>query len=250
VLTRLVGTPVQWIALGVGIYAAFSWAQTLARRDPVGFALIFRTPSLRLASLAFAFLAFTGYGLGFWTPPFFVRMHGVAEGRAGLVLGATSALAGWLGATIGGLTADRWRQVTPNGRLWVAVLTALLPLPLAFWALTTPSVVTAYVLVFPVTVTTSLWLGAGASTVQDLVLPRLRATASATYLLVVTFVGLALGPYTVGRLSVAFGDLRRGMLCSLCANVLVVLFALLAMRHLGRDAASLRERARAAGEPL
>ena len=57
---------------------------------------------------------------------------------------------------------------------------------------------------------------------QDLVPPRLRATAAAAYLLVVTFVGLALGPYTVGRLSVAFGDLRRAMLMALAANVVSV----------------------------
>ena len=63
----------------------------------------------------------------------------------------------------------------------------------------------------------SLWIGPGASTVQDLVLPRMRGSASAAYLLVVTFIGLALGPYTVGRLSVALGDLRTALLCALIA---------------------------------
>ena len=60
-----------------------------------------------------------------------------------------------------------------------------------------------------------MWIGPGASTVQDLVLPRMRATASAAYLLVVTFIGLALGPYTIGRLSVALGDLRTAILLAL-----------------------------------
>jgi hypothetical protein len=32
-------------------------------------------------------MAFLGYGIGFWTPPFFVRFHGVDEREAGLVLG-------------------------------------------------------------------------------------------------------------------------------------------------------------------
>ena len=57
-----------------------------------------------------------------------------------------------------------------------------------------------------------MWIGAGASTVQDLVLPRMRAVASAFYLLVLTFVGLALGPYTVGQLSdLPSGDLALAM---------------------------------------
>jgi hypothetical protein len=58
---------VQWIALGIGLYAAFSWAQTLALRDPPAFRLLFRTPSLAFACTGYTFLAFSGYGVGFWT---------------------------------------------------------------------------------------------------------------------------------------------------------------------------------------
>ena len=249
-LTRVLGNPAQWIALGVGLYAAVSWTQALRLRDPVAFALIFRTPSIRLSALAFSFLAFTGYALGFWVPPFFVRVHGVSEAEAGLLLGGTAAVAGWLGATAGGLLADRWRARTPTGRLRVAMLTATLPVPLAICVLTTHSTTLAYLLNVPTIALQSTWLGAGASTVQDLVLPRMRATASAAYLLLLTFVGLALGPYTVGRLSVALGDLRTAMLLALSANALALVFAALAARHVARDEASLLARARAAGERI
>jgi MFS family permease len=234
------GSPPQWIALALGCYAAFSWAQALALRDAEGFAHIFRTPSLRHAALCFGLLAFTGYGLGFWIPPFFVRLHGVSEAQVGSIVGGTAALAGWLGVVLGGVLGDRWRTSSPNGRLHVCLLTALLPVPLSFWMLTTPSTATAYVLNFPVTLLVSMWIGCGASTVQDLVPPRLRATASAAYLLVLTFVGLALGPYTIGRLSLALGDLRQAMLCGLLVNLAAVAFALGAMRHLARDEARLR----------
>jgi hypothetical protein len=40
------------------------------------------------------------------------------------------------------------------------------------------------------------------------------------------------------------------MRVALVVNGLAVVFLLLAMRHLGRDEESLRERARAAGEPI
>jgi MFS family permease len=94
-----------------------------------------------------------------------------------------------------------------------------------------------------------MWIGPGASTVQDLVLPRMRASASAAYLLVVTFIGLALGPYTIGYLSFVLGDLGRGILASLVASLLALLFSLLATRHLEREESNLLTRARALGEP-
>ena len=54
----------------------------------------------------------------------------------------------------------------------------------------------------------SAWVGAAVATLQDLVLPRMRATAGATYILGTTMVGLALGPYFAGKMSVLTGSLR------------------------------------------
>lgn len=240
------GSPPQWIALGLGVYATFSWAQALALRDRAAFALIFRTPSLRYAGLGFSLLAFTGYGLGFWSAPFFVRVHGMREASVGLILGGTAAAAGWFGVTFGGLWSDRWRQRAPCARLYVGMCTALFPLPFVVWMLMTNNTTVALLLNIPAAMCTSMWIGPGASTVQDLVLPRMRAIAAAAYLLVVTFIGLALGPYTVGRLSVAFGDLRAAMLVALTVNLLSVVLLALAARHLQRDEATRLARARAA----
>jgi MFS family permease len=248
VLIGTVGSAAQWIALGIGVYAAASWLQALALRDRSSHALIAGTPSMRAAALGFSLLAFLGYGVGFWLPTFFIRAHGVEASRAGLVLGVTSAAAGWLGTTLGGLWADRRRLRTPAGRVQVGAAGPLFSVPLAVWMLVTGSTTLAFVLAFPVTVASSLWIGPGASTVQDLVLPRMRGSASAAYLLVVTFVGLALGPYTIGRLSVALGDLRIALLCSLVAGLVGSTLLLLAARHIARDESTRLERARAAGE--
>ena len=248
VLIATLGSAAQWIALGIGLYAGVSWLQALALRDRPTHALIARTRSLRLAALGFSLLAFVGYGVGFWLPTFFIRAHGVEASRAGLVLGVTSAAGGWLGTTLGGLWADRRRLHTPAGRLHVGAAGPLFSVPLAVWMLLTPSTSLAFVLAFPVTMASSLWIGPGASTVQDLVLPRMRGSASAAYLLVVTFVGLALGPYTVGRLSVALGDLRIALLCALGAGLVGAGLLLLASRHIARDEATRFERAQAAGE--
>ncbi|MDJ0866372.1 MAG: MFS transporter [Myxococcota bacterium] len=240
----------QWVALGIGLYAAVSWAQGLVLRDPPAARLILRTPTLVWSCLGLSFLAFSGYGVGYWTAPFFLRVHEIPIERAGLILGGTAAAAGWIGVALGGVLADAWRRRTPPGRLYVAAIGALLPAPILPWMLSTESTTLALVLNFPLAASGSMWIGVGASTVQDLVLPRMRATASAAYLLVITFIGLALGPYLIGHLSDALGGLRSAMLIALGANALAFVCLLIAARSLARDETSLRERARAAGEPV
>lgn len=248
-LTRTLGGAVQWVALGIGCYAAVSWLQALALRDRPTSALLTGTPSLRYAAAGFSLLAFVGYGLGFWLPTYFMRVFGAEAGQTGLILGGVSAVGGWLGTTLGGVWADARRRRSPAGRLQVGAACPLLTLPLAVWLLMTDSSLLAFVLAFPMTLASSLWIGPGASTVQDLVLPRMRGSASAAYLVVITFVGLALGPYTVGRLSVALGDLRTAMLCALVAGVVGAALLLVAARHVAHDEATRTARARAAGEP-
>ena len=258
-LITLLGTPSQWIALGIGLYAAFSWAQGLVLRDPATFAMIFRSRALTYGVAGYSFLAFTAYGIGFWTPPFFMRVHGVNLTETGAVLGLTAALCGWFGVTLGGVVADRLRQYTPNARLWVGVFTASAPVPFGVLLLTTESTTAAYAYNAILSVGVSMWIGPAASTVNDLVMPRMRAMASAFYIMVITFVGLALGPYAIGRTSDALEvvggfepteSLRSAMLLALLANAVAVSFLLLATRYLPAEETSRLARARAAGESV
>jgi len=246
-LVAATGDTAQWSALAVGLYAAVSWSQALALRDRESFDLIFRTRSLRWAVLGFASLAFTGYGVGFWAAPFIQRFHGVSPSDSGVALGAIIAAGGWLGVTAGGITADRWRLTRVTGRLRLAVAAALAPLPLAVGFVGTGDVRIAYALFFGLAMLNAVWVGAGAATVTDLVYPRMRATASAAYLLVVTFIGLAMGPWAIGRMSVALGDLRAALLLAFAANLVAAGFLVAAARHLAQDEAALRRRSRAGG---
>jgi MFS family permease len=243
------GSPAQWIALAIGLYAAFSWCQALGRRDRSTFTLILRTRSMRYTGLAFGCIAFVGYGIGYWTPPFFIRQHGISTAEAGAILGGTAAAAGFLGVALGGIVADRLRKVSVNGRLWVGLFAACTILPLGWVVFTTESLLLAYVLNFPLTMVSAMWIGPGASTLQDLVLPRMRGTCGALYLLTVTFMGLALGPYTIGELSGYFdNNLTPALLIGMSVSIAAILFLLLAMRFLPEDQATLVSRAREAGE--
>ena len=247
-LARLFGTPAQWWSLAVGAYAAVSWAQSLWLRDRPSATLFFGTPALRNACLGFGFLSFSGYALGFWLPSFFVRLHGLPVAEVGLVYGGAAAAGGFLGVTLGGLAADRWRRRAAGGRLYVGLLNATLPIPLGLATLWSDDAAVAYAMSLPLSAAAALWLGPGASTVQDLVLPRMRSLASAAFLLVVTLIGLCLGPYSVGRLSVATGDLRVALSLGLVGYLVGAIFLLRAARTLAHDEATRVERARAAGE--
>ena len=248
VLVMTLGNPPQWIALAIGVYATISWAQGLALRDPPTATLILKTRSWVLVVLGLSLLAFSGYGIGYFSAPFFIRYHDVPIGRLGFTLGGITAAFGFLGITTAGVFADYWRARNPRGRLYVAILAALVPIPIGLWMLYTPSTPLAFALMAIVAMTGAAWLGVGGSTIQDLVLPRMRGSATAVYILSVTLIGLALGPFTVGLVSDWSGELRLGLIVALGVNVVAALLIAWSARYLEADENSLRDRARAAGE--
>jgi MFS family permease len=240
----------QWVAVGFGALVAFTYAQQLRQTDPPAYELIFRTRSLRLATLGFSLLAFNGYSILFWIPAFYVRYHNLRLADIGLVIGLISSMAGLMGVTLGGFLADRFRRRSPSGRLWVGMANALVPIPFSLVSLFTTNATLSLALLAFVQIAASLWVGAGISTVQDLVLPRMRARASAVFLLFVTLLGLAMGPFVIGRLSDLLGDLRLAMLFGLFVSFTAATLFLAASRTVGMDESSRTARARAAGEPI
>ncbi|MEM6709146.1 MAG: MFS transporter [Pseudomonadota bacterium] len=253
-LHLLVPSAIQWTALGIGVYAAGSWIQGQRRIDPMSYRLMFGSRSFVLVTLGFPVISFMTYGIGFWMPPYIVRHFAVPLSEAGTVLGLSAAVGGYLGITLGGLWADRWRRSNVNARLYIGVLVPVLTVPLIVGLLTTDSVVMAYGYNLLLSVTSTLWIGSAASTVTDLVLPQQRGTASAYYVLMNTFLGLALGPFAIGQLSDRFARtgmaadaaLSSAMLVSLSVLVVAIVALLLATRTLGADEASKTERAAAA----
>ena len=250
----LMPSAIQWIALGLGVYAATSWVQALKLREADTFAMMFRSKAFVLASTGFPCLSFVTYGMGFWGPPFMLRVHEVNLAEAGMLLGLGAAVGGWLGVTLGGVLSDRLKARTPNARLWVGVMAAVLSLPSAFLFLLTDSPWVAYAASFAFSMTSPMWVGGGASTVNDLVMPHMRATASAYYILMITFVGLALGPFMIGQISDAYiasglGDgpaLRNGMMWSIALFAASTTLLSLAMRYLPGEEAARDERVRSA----
>ncbi|WBH17318.1 spinster family MFS transporter [Sphingomonas radiodurans] len=239
----------QWIAVGIGCYAVFSWASALRYRDPPTFALIVGTPAFLCTVVAYGLNAFLSYAAGFWAAPYAMRDLGVSPAEAGLILGGQGALSGFLGVTVGGILGDRLRRRHPGGRLIMVALGAVLPAPFMAIGFTTDTPMVLYVCLFLAQFTASWGLGSSAATTQDLVLPRMRGAATATYFVGTTLLGLAMGPYLAGRVSSLTGSLSTGMLSLLVTVPITFVAAIAAFRLVPAAEASREARARAAGEP-
>jgi hypothetical protein len=262
-LIWLTGDLPQWSAYGLGVYAVFSWIQALKHRDPATYALIWGRPLVVLLVIAFGSISFVTYATSFWIPYFVeqnfytspmapaVYIDGMtAKEEVGTIIGWTAAVSAAAGVILGGYLSDLWRERDPRGRLFVNMVAALAPIPLVAFLLTTDSLLGFY-LVNPVAhLIASSWVGAAVATLQDLVLPRMRGTAGATYILGTTMVGLALGPYFAGKVSVLAGDLGTGIAALYLMPPLTVLALWLVSRQIKKLEESKVDCARSAGERL
>jgi MFS family permease len=248
-LARVTGDTAQWVGFGVGAYAIASWFQVLAATDRPTFVLILGSRAPVLALLGFGGIGFIVYSLTFWVPPYTMRTFGVAPHVAGLALGVPSGFAAGVGCVAGGYLSDAWKRRDPRGRLFVCASAMLAVAPLTVVMVTTHDVWTVYAL-FPLqSALVYTYLGSGAAAIQDCVLPRMRGVAGAIYLLSLSILGLALGPYTTGKVAALTGSLRLGILSMLAVIPPTLVLLWLAAQGLGEAEASRVERARAAGEP-
>jgi MFS family permease len=256
-LVRAVGAPEQWFALALGVYATLSWAQGLALRDPPSFALLFRCRALAYTILGVSASSFVTYAFMFWTAPLLLRKHGITPTEAGFFMLVANVAGGLLGVTLGGVTSDRLKRRTPNGRLYLITAAMVAHIPAGLLLLLTLSLPVAYAAVIAFNVASTAWVGSATAIVHELVLPRMRALGAAVLLLMYTFVGLALGPFAVGRLSDLFtaggstpgAALQSALTLGMIPLGLALLMLALATRHLPAAESTRLARARAAGEP-
>lgn len=249
-MTMFAGTWPQWLAIAIAGYAIVSWAQSLKRRDLPTYSLIWKTPTFLALVGAFGVISMYNYSFGFWGAPYAIRELGADRADAGFFLGGGAALGGFLSILAGGRTADHLRLRNPSGRLLVAMAAVVLPVPFVAIQFTTASLTIFYIMGFMFSLTGSLWVGLAAATFQDMVLPRMRGAATATFLLGTTVIGLGMGPFLGGQFSEALGSLGHAMLVLLLFTPIPLLLLLYAYRTLPATEASRIERARAAGEPI
>ncbi len=258
-MIQLTGNFPQWSAVGFGYYAVFSWASSLRAKDPATFRLIWGTPAFICTTIGYGLVALAAYALAFWSAPYAETVLGLPKKELALILGANGALSGFLGVIIGGAVADGLRKKNPAGRILVVIMGVLGPIIPIGIGYTTDNAILFYVMNFVAVMLGATALGAAAATTQDLVLPRMRGTATAAFFLGTTLVGLSFGPYMVGQISdlagtmvdgKLVGDLRVGILSLIAIAPAALALLIYAYRSVPKAERTIVERARDAGEPV
>ena len=197
-------------------------------------------------------VSLAAYGLAFWSAPYAEQVLKLPKEQLAFWLGANGAVSGFVGVIVGGRVADALRAKIPAGRILVILFGVVAP-ALPIWiGYTTPDPVLFYVMNFLAGLFGAAALGAAAATTQDLVLPRMRGTATAAFFLGTTLVGLCFGPYLVGQVSdlsgsmvdgKLVGDLRTGILALIAVAPIAVVLLVYAYRTVPAAEATLAERA-------
>jgi len=168
------------------------------------FPMLARKPAFWLLAFGASASSLCGYGLALWTPSVLMRSFGMDLLTTGNFLASLVFIGGCAGVFAGGWFADRLGQAD---RGWYAKLPAIA------WLITAPTFVAgflapnlwlAWILLLIPNALNFLWLGPVTTAVQHLVPAPMRATASATFLLINNLVGLGIGPLLIGGLSEHF----------------------------------------------
>jgi len=236
VLSRLLGDPVQWLVLGTGVYAVVSWAQSMRHDDPAAFAHIWRNPALVGVNVGYGLTCALAYSASAFGPLYAMQTFHAPPAQVALILGGGAAAGGALGTVTGGWLGD-WLSGGLHHARRVLVIMAMLVLALIpeLVIMTTRSLTVFYWGVFPLWFLLSATLGSSAGTVVNVVPPRLRATASASFFLGASMLGLSLGPYAAGRISQATHSLWTGMITITGVIPLALIALAVAWRHLARN---------------
>jgi len=215
------------------------------KKPPPGIKLIISTlvtkPSFWLTALGAACSSMMGYGLFFWLPSFFVRTYGLTLLDASLFFGAILLVGGMVGIWAGGWLGDRFGHDKRSRYLTIPACAFLITIPFyVLGILSTNLYLTFFVLLVP-TALGLVWLGPVVATIQHMVRPDMRATASAVFLFINNLIGIGLGTWALGALSdgltarFAENALRYSILAGTIFYVIAAALFFVASKTIDRD---------------
>jgi len=202
---------------------------------------LFGSPSFWLLSFGAASGSILGYGLIFWLPSFFNRSFGLEVADVGWFYGSIVLVGGGLGTWLGGWLGDRIGSTRPGGYALIPAICFIITAPTFALGLFAPNLWTAWLLFTVGQMLALAWLGPVITAIQHIVLPAMRATASASFLFINNLIGIAFGIYFLGWMSdamkAAHGEdsLKYSILYGLAFYLLAAVFYLFAAARLKRD---------------
>ena len=248
-LVLLTGDLAQWAAVMLGAYAVATWAQVQSLRDRPLFVLTFGDPAFMLSLVGAALIACVAGAVSVWAAPYAMRELAMSPVEAGASLGLLHAGGALFGVVLGGLATDRLKQSDRRAPIWVSIvsITAQMPFIVAMMLAESSS---AFLLAFTgFAVVSSIWSGAFAALIQDLVLDRMRGAAASAFSLFSIVVASGIGPYWAGKVSAVTGSLQTGLFSVLVLGPVALVILTLALSRVKQASPESRlARAAAAGE--
>ncbi len=212
-------------------------------REPVRrvFGILVRKPSFWLLAFGASASSMLGYGLAFWLPSLMQRSFGLDLIETAQFYGGVLLLGGVAGVLLGGVLGDRLG--TRDRRMYARVpaIAFVIAVPLFAAGILSSSVTAAFVFFLVPQALAYVWLAPVITAIQHLVPGHMRATASATFLLINNLIGLGGGSFALGALSdglaTHYGDeaLRYAMLMGLVLYLVAALLMWLASTPLRQD---------------
>jgi MFS family permease len=152
---------------------------------------------------------FSAYATNAFMMPLLQRYFHLDLKQAGLVTGALVGLSGLIALSTAGVLADKMQQRSPNGRLKLATVSMVVATVFTWLALQVNTLA-------PFAWLLGIGLLAGNipavcmyPSIQELVVPQLRSTATALFLAVMYLLGGAFGTVAVGALSDYYAEAAR-----------------------------------------
>jgi predicted MFS family arabinose efflux permease len=161
--------------------------------------------------------------------------------EASMFYGSIILVGGTVGIWLGGVLGDRLGAASRKAYLLVPAFAFIATVPFYLVALTTPSLVATFLAMLVPTALGLAWLGPVLSTIQHVVPPNMRATASAIFLFINNLVGIGAGTVVLGVISdslqARYGDesLRYAVMSGTAFYVLASALFFWGSRYVERD---------------
>lgn len=234
----------QWSVIGLGVFVIINLMQGMKLGDAQAFRVISRSPTVMMCIAVGTLQSVINYGLMAFNPSFLIRSYGLSMQETALQFGLLSAAIGIIGPLVWGPLSDWLNQRFPGGgRAWVALFAMAISPIMSFWVYYAPDAGSFYARFVPYSFILTGWMPPLYAIMYDQVLPRMRGLTASLYLLVMTILGMGIGPYVVGLMSDATGSLRTAMLSINVVAIPIAVLMVLIARRAERDEGALLVRA-------
>ncbi|VVT06632.1 MFS transporter [Sphingomonas sp. EC-HK361] len=205
------------------------------------FGILAAKRSFWLLSFGAASSSMCGYGLAFWLPSLLKRSFALDLVATGKFYGALLLIGGVAGVMLGGVLGDRLGARAKGAYAKAPAISFFIAVPLFAAGILSHTTTAAFLFLLIPQALAYVWLAPVITAVQHLVPAHMRATASATFLLINNLIGLGAGTWVMGALSDGFtarfaeDALRYAMLSGLVFYLLAGLLMWLGSRTLAED---------------